>query len=59
MWHEHDYKLFGVIPLDIAYTVVEAGDGRREIDELIIEYNGKELNLPNAVIDEITMGILA
>lgn len=58
MWHEHDYKLFGVIPLYIYYTVATVGDGSREIDELIIEYNGKELKLPNAVIDEITRGIL-
>jgi hypothetical protein len=57
MWHEHDYKLFRIIPLDIRYTIVEAGDGRREIDELVIEYDGKELDLPEDIVDEITGGI--
>lgn len=54
MWHEHRYKLHGVIPLDVIYTVVDVGDGSREIDELIIEYDGKEIALPQKVVDEIT-----
>ena len=57
MWHEHDYKLFGVIPLDISYTIVETGDGSREIDDLIIQYNGEDIDLPEDVINDITGGI--
>lgn len=58
MWHDFEYKLFGVIPLDIRYTVVEIGDGSKEIDELIIEYNGKDIDLPQNIIDDITGSII-
>ena len=58
MLHEIKYFLFGVIPLSVEYTIVEAGDGRREIDELIIQYNGEDIDLPDDIINDITGGML-